>query len=66
MAIKDGKIVELGPERQIFNKYSSDEAYDAGGKNIYPGLTDAHVHLLYAAKQRMGVGFVQVIHLLIC
>jgi predicted amidohydrolase YtcJ len=55
MAIKDGKIVELGPERQILNKYSSDEAYDAGGKNIYPGLTDAHVHLLYAAKQRMGV-----------
>lgn len=55
MAIKDGKIVELGPERQILNKYHADEFVDAGGRNIYPGLTDAHVHLVLAAKQRMGV-----------
>lgn len=55
MAIKDGKIVELGPERQILNKYSAEEFVDAGGRNIYPGLTDAHVHLMLAAKQRMGV-----------
>lgn len=55
MAIKDGKIVELGPERQILNKYHADEFVDAGGRSIYPGLTDAHVHLVLAAKQRMGV-----------
>ncbi|MCO5260432.1 MAG: amidohydrolase [Crocinitomicaceae bacterium] len=59
MAIKDGKIVELGPERQILNKYSSDDSYDAGGRDIYPGLTDAHVHLLLGAKQRMGVDLSQ-------
>lgn len=59
MAIRDGKIVELGPERQILNKYSADEFVDAGGKDIYPGFTDAHVHLLLAAKQRMGVDLSQ-------
>jgi len=31
IAIKDGKIVEVGPERQILNKYTSDEDIDAGG-----------------------------------
>lgn len=59
MAIRDGKIVELGPERQILNKYSADEFVDAGGKDIYPGFTDAHVHLLLAAKQRMGADLSQ-------
>lgn len=54
MAIKDGKIVELGPERQILNKYAADKIVDAGSRDIYPGLTDAHVHLLLGAKQRMG------------
>lgn len=55
MAIRDGKIIEMGPERQILNKYTSDESIDAGNKDVYPGLTDAHVHLLLAAKQRMGL-----------
>jgi predicted amidohydrolase YtcJ len=45
MAIKDGKILEVGPERQILNKYSSEETIDAGGKDVYPGFTDAHGHL---------------------
>lgn len=54
MAIKDGKIIELGPERQILNKYSADKFVNAESRDIYPGLTDAHVHLLLGAKQRMG------------
>lgn len=55
MAIKDGKIVELGPERQILNKYRSEQTIDARGRHIYPGLTDAHAHLKLAAKSRMGI-----------
>ncbi len=46
MAIKDGKILELGPERQILNKYRYDESYDAQLKPIYPGFIDAHCHFL--------------------
>lgn len=55
MAIRDGKIIEVGPERQILNKYRSDEDIDALGKDVYPGLTDAHGHLLMYANQKLGV-----------
>ena len=55
MAISNGKIVEVGPERQILNKYRSDESIDAQGKDIYPGLTDAHGHLFSYAKQLLAV-----------
>lgn len=58
MAIKDGKIVELGPERQILNKYSSDEEVDAGGKEVYPGFTDAHGHLMSYARLKLSVDLV--------
>jgi predicted amidohydrolase YtcJ len=45
VAIRDGKIIEVGPERQILNKYRSDETIDALGRDVYPGLTDAHGHI---------------------
>jgi adenine deaminase len=38
IAIKNGNIVEIGPERQILNKYRSDEARDIEGKEIIPNL----------------------------
>jgi len=38
MAISDGKIVEVGPERQILNKYRSDRILDAQKKAIIPDL----------------------------
>ena len=46
MAIKDGKILEIGPERAILNKYKSDKNIDAGKRFIYPGFIDAHCHFL--------------------
>lgn len=55
MAIRDGRIVELGAERQILNKYAAEESFDAGGKEIYPGFIDAHAHIFSLAKQRLGV-----------
>ncbi|MBR2625555.1 MAG: amidohydrolase [Lentisphaeria bacterium] len=36
--IKDGKIAEIG-------KYTSGEKFDARGKEVYPGLVEAHCHL---------------------
>lgn len=44
MAVKDGKIIELGAEHQILNKYIGKETYDAFTRNIYPGFIDAHCH----------------------
>ena len=55
MAVKDGKIVEVGPERQILNKYRADEIQDAKQRDVFPGFTDAHTHMFSLAKQNLGV-----------
>jgi len=44
MAIKDGKIIQLGPEREILNGYKCDNIIDAQMKPVYPGFHDAHCH----------------------
>lgn len=54
MAIKDGKVVETGPERQIMNKYSAEEYIDAGKKDVFPGFTDAHGHMMSYARQLLS------------
>lgn len=54
MAVRDGKIVEVGPERQILNKYSAEETIDAEGKDVYPALTDCHGHMLSYAEQKLN------------
>ena len=58
MAIKDGKILEVGPDRQIMNKYAASETIDGEGKDIYPGFTDAHGHILSLVKQRLNAHLV--------
>jgi hypothetical protein len=55
MAIKDGKILEVGPEQQILNKYAAAETIDAQRRSIYPGFIDCHGHLLLYAQQKLGV-----------
>lgn len=55
IAIKDGKIIEVGPERAILNKYSADRMINAEKKDIFPGLHDAHGHIMSLAKQRQHV-----------
>lgn len=55
IAIRNGKVVEVGAERQILNKYRSDETIDAQGKEMYPGFNDAHGHMLMYAKQLLGI-----------
>lgn len=52
MAIKDGIIVELGPEREILNKFRG-ESIDVGGKHIYPSFFDAHGHLFWLAEKKL-------------
>ena len=58
IAIKDGKIIEVGAERQILNKYSAAEYIDAGSKDVYPGFTDAHGHIFSYARQKLSVDLV--------
>ena len=58
VAIRDGKIIEFGPDRQILNKYAYASSVDARGKQIYPGFIDAHGHLMSYASQLLGVNLV--------
>ena len=58
MAIRDGKVIEYGPDRQILNKYSYAESIDAQNKEVYPGLIDAHGHLFSYAEQKLSVDLV--------
>lgn len=46
MAIKDGKIIAIGKNDEIQNKYESKESIDGTGKTIFPGFIDAHAHFV--------------------
>lgn len=46
MAIKDGKVLALGAEREILNQYSAKQTIDCKKQFIYPGFIDAHCHFL--------------------
>jgi predicted amidohydrolase YtcJ len=46
MAIRDGKIIEVGTNDDILKKYEAAEELNAGGKTIYPGFIDAHAHFV--------------------
>ena len=52
MAIRDGKIVEMGAERQIMNRYRTDRIVDAQTQVVYPGFYDAHSHFLGYARNK--------------
>jgi hypothetical protein len=55
IAIKDGEILEVGPERQILNKYNADIIINAQSKDVFPGFHDAHGHIMSLAKQKLNV-----------
>ncbi len=46
MAIKDGKVLELGTNESLLKKYKTKEQFDAQGQAIYPGFIDAHAHFV--------------------
>ncbi|MES2628491.1 MAG: amidohydrolase [Bacteroidota bacterium] len=46
IAIKDGKIVAVGKDRDILNNFRYSESIDAEQQYIYPGFIDAHCHFV--------------------
>lgn len=46
MAIKDGKIIAIGAEREILNEYKAPKVIDCQKRFIYPGFIDAHCHFM--------------------
>ncbi len=50
MAVKDGKILELGTGSSLAEKYRADTIIDAQGRAIFPGFIDAHCHFYGMAQ----------------
>ena len=46
-AVKNGKFLDVGTDKEILNKYSAPIIYNAIGKTIYPGFIDGHCHFYY-------------------
>jgi predicted amidohydrolase YtcJ len=44
LVIEDGKIVEIGNDSTVKNKYECSSVIDANGKTVMPGFIDAHCH----------------------
>ena len=45
VAVDSGRVVAVGPERAILNKYAADQSVDLRGGVLTPGLMDGHGHL---------------------
>lgn len=45
-AVKDGRFLAVGSDRDILKHYEARENIDAGGKTVYPGFNDGHSHFL--------------------
>lgn len=58
MVITDGKIVAIGAEHEIRNKYNAKETIDAKKQAIYPGFIDAHCHFVGYALNLKKVNLV--------
>jgi predicted amidohydrolase YtcJ len=51
IAVKNGKIEDVGNSKALLNKYVPFQTINAEGKFIYPGFIDAHAHFF-----RYGLG----------
>jgi hypothetical protein len=49
-AVKGGKIVAVGKEKDILAQFEAKEKLNAGGKYIFPGFIDAHCHFYNYGK----------------
>ncbi|MBF8982058.1 amidohydrolase [Lutibacter sp. B2] len=54
VGVKDGKIIKCGNSKEIDPYYNdADEIVDLKGKAVYPGFTDAHMHLIAYSQKKL-------------
>ncbi len=54
VAVKDGKIVAVGPEKEVGEKFPQEQArrvIEAPGKTLTPGLIDPHTHTVFGGSR---------------
>lgn len=52
MAVSKGKIVAVGSDKEILQKYTSPKKINVQQKTVYPGFIDAHCHFTGFATDR--------------
>jgi 5-methylthioadenosine/S-adenosylhomocysteine deaminase len=50
VAVRDGVIVDVGPDRELRGRYVADVSIDTGDMVMMPGLINGHRHLLSTPK----------------
>ncbi|MCX8080870.1 MAG: amidohydrolase [Bacteroidia bacterium] len=50
MAIKNGRVLATGSDRDILSRYASDSIISLNGNCVYPGFHDAHAHFFGLAQ----------------
>jgi predicted amidohydrolase YtcJ len=54
MAIDENKIIDIGSNKDILNKYSANHIIDLEGKFVYPGFIDPHGHYFGYSKSLLN------------
>ena len=51
VAVRDGRIVAVGPTTQLDGTFAADHVIDCSGRSICPGFVDAHTHAVYGGDR---------------
>jgi len=51
VAVKNGEIVGVGKAEDIFEKFESENIFDAGQKVVTPGFVECHTHIVFAGDR---------------
>jgi imidazolonepropionase len=60
VAVRDGRIVAVGPSAEVAARYTADERIDCTGHAVCPGFVDPHTHAVFGGdrvhefEQRIG------------
>ena len=68
LAVRDGRVVEIGSSEGLRAKYDAPVYINAGGRLVTPGLVDPHTHLVFAGSREdefelklMGVSYLEIL-----
>lgn len=51
VAVRDGRVLAIGPSDSLRERYTAVQLIDASGKVICPGFVDPHTHVVYAGDR---------------
>ena len=56
VAIRDDKILAVGPAADLEGRYTARRRLDATGQYVFPGLINTHTHLFQTFQKGLGEG----------